>query len=643
MKAWIAAAILAGAGTASAAVQPPQPGAVQQQFDAATAALDAGAWPEALRLLEALETRVRNPRSLAIVRTRKATVLIELGRLDEATEALRVSLPLLPADDPSLSADRYSGLLALGGIAERRFDYAEALRQYRLAVAVPVSEIDKLTARRGLIQTQLFSDPEAALREADAALAVLAAAAPRDRALQGSLQTLKGRALLNLARFAEARVELERSTRLLGDLTLRVDRADLLARSDLALAALLSHREDDARRYLAYTGAGRFERGALELTGLSEIPRCGGDLVPEDVAVIQAGVADDGSVAYAMPIYASRRGASALAFARAVANWSFDRESVARIPPFLRSVARFELRCTTVAPRDVHAENSFAAPARMAAADPAWETMLRRLSIGGLVTLRQELAALDRAAAPDPHSLLPVLVMLSRHGSVPRDEREMLLRRALPLAARQPNSAPLVASIALAIGFERSSQGPRTRRDRPDFDALLAMPEVRDSPRAGAEIRLAQGRRLFADKEDARALALAAAVRDMPGLTRDDPLRAQALELIVAVQAARGDVAGARAAHEAIGPRARPCGLWPRQTGFGVSDADFPRDALRWGFEGWGMNELSVAADGSVAEARTLVAYPAFVFGAAASCGPPASRTTTSSTWRPPRSISKFW
>jgi TonB family protein len=30
------------------------------------------------------------------------------------------------------------------------------------------------------------------------------------------------------------------------------------------------------------------------------------------------------------------------------------------------------------------------------------------------------------------------------------------------------------------------------------------------------------------------------------------------------------------------------------------------------------MNELSVAADGSVADARTLVAYPAFVFGEAA-------------------------
>jgi tetratricopeptide (TPR) repeat protein len=622
-----AAALLAGLSSAAGAQSPPAP-SVQQRFDAATAALDAQNWEEALRQYEALEAGLRVPRSLAIVRARKASALVELNRLDEAAESLRIALPLLPADDASLQPDRYIGLLTLGAIAERRFDYAEALRQYRLAAAVPVAELGKLSAYRGLIQAQLFDDPEGALRDADAALAIAARVAPGDQALQGSVQTLKGRALMNLARFAEAREALEQAMRLLGNLTLRVDRADLLARSDLALAALLSGHEDDARRYLAYTGAGRFARGSLRMNPNNAIPRCGGDLAPADVVVVQAAVADDGSVTFASPVYASRRGPSARLFAEAVANWSFDRESVATIPALLRSVARFELRCSNAGPPERYAEHRESTLARVAAADPAWGAALRRLSLAGLRGARQELAALERQPQAGT-GLLPVLAMLGMHQAIPPAEREAYLRRALALAARA-GDAGVVASLAFAIACAHQEQVPGSRLSDPlDYAALLALPEVQGLPRAAAEIRLALARHEFARDHGDRALVQAGRVRDMAELEPNDALRLQALEVGVAVAAARGDSASARVLFAEMGPAAPRCGVLPRREQIRASASDFPRDAMRWGFEGRATSEILVAPAGNVAEARTLAAYPAFVFG------PPALRIVQRTRYAP--------
>jgi tetratricopeptide (TPR) repeat protein len=612
-----AAALLAGFADAGALAQAAPSPTVQQQFDAATAALDARDWEEALRLYEALEARLSVPRSLAIVRTRKASALVELNRLDEAAESLRTALPLLPADDESLQPDRYIGLLTLGAIAERRFDYAEALRQYRLAVAVPVADLGKLSAYRGLVQAQLFDDPEGALRDAEAALAITARVAPEDRALEGSVQTLKGRALMNLGRFVEAREALELALRLLGNLTLRVDRADLLARSDLALAALLTGQAEAAKRYLAYTGAGRVERGHLRMNPNNWIPRCGGDLAPADVVVVQAAVAEDGSVTHASPVYASRRGPSARIFAQAVANWSFDRESVGTIPPLLRSVARLELRCSSMGAPGRYAEERDSVLARVAAADPAWDAALRRLSPDGLRGLRQELAALERRPEPEP-GLFPALAALAMHQAVPPAEREAYLGRAIALAARA-DSPQLVATLALALGSVRREAIAGSRLSDPlDYDHLLALPEVRAAPRAAAEIRLAMARHEFWDDRGDRALEIAAGVRDMAGLAAGDPLRLQALEIGVAVAAARGDEAGARALFAAMGPAAERCGVTANRRRILARGADFPSDAWRWGFEGWAMSEMSVAPGGTVAEARTLVAYPAFVFGEAA-------------------------
>ena len=590
---------------------------VQQQFDAASAALEAENWAEALRLFELLEARLQtgNPRSLAITRTRKGAVLFELGRIEEADQALRNGLPGLPSGDETLQEDRYHALLTLARIAEHALHYQEAQQRYRTAAAVPLPEFDKLAAYRGLVQTKLFDDPEAALADADRALAVIAAAAPEDRQIEGQFHTLKGRALLNLGRFREARAELEHAMRQLGNLTLRVDRADLVARSDLAIAALLAGDTQAAQRYLAYTGAGRFRRGALGADAGNELPPCGPDLAPNDVAIIEVSVLNDGTVGNVVPIYASRRGPSALTFARAVASWKFESERLEDIPPLLRSVARLELRCTHFAPE------------RYPGADgrpPQWRERHSSLArsavtpsgVPPLATLRRHLAALE--GEPASADRADLLLSLGYHPGVPASESAAYLRRALPMMAASGAPPTAVARVALAIApAERNAREGAGRRDPPDFLGLLSLPTVRDDPQVTALVRLAEGRRLYGDEQDLRAIALAQEVRRMPGIAPGSPADVQALELLAASHAARGEPEAARLARQAIGPGARACPIPARQRRSRASTHDFPNDALHWGFEGWAVQEALATEDGRPTDVRTVIGYPPFVFSEA--------------------------
>jgi hypothetical protein len=70
------AAPAASAPAPAPATPAPATGTIQQLFEQSTQATEAADYPRALEILTALEGRVvRNPRSLAIVRVRKAMVL----------------------------------------------------------------------------------------------------------------------------------------------------------------------------------------------------------------------------------------------------------------------------------------------------------------------------------------------------------------------------------------------------------------------------------------------------------------------------------------------------------------------------------------------------------------------------------------
>jgi len=200
---------------AAPAAPAPATGTIQQLFEQSTQATEAADYPRALEILTALEGRVvRNPRSLAIVRVRKAMVLAELSRWAEARDLLNQAAPALPRDDASLSTDRYRAAYTLGRVSMGDLDYVGALAHFSAALAEAEGPAARIQALLGQAQAGTFVDPAEALKAAEAANAI-AVADPKmfDKASLAHIDLIRGRALLNLGQFDPAEKLFARAVR----------------------------------------------------------------------------------------------------------------------------------------------------------------------------------------------------------------------------------------------------------------------------------------------------------------------------------------------------------------------------------------------------------------------------------------------
>lgn len=619
---WIAAA----AAAVQAVPAAPAGQSIQQQFDAASAALDKAQWDEAARLYEGLEARLgaatpTAARSRAIVRIRKAHALVNLHRWGEAETALRHGLAALPANDASVREDRALGLLDMGELSERALDYGEALKDYRAAEpALPGSF--QVRALRGMIQTGMFYDAQQALADAERGLA-LAATDPGNKRREAVFRTLRGRVLLNLGRTAEARQDFEKAVSLLGGLTEHVDVNDLAARSDAAVAARLAGDEEAARKYLAWTGAGHFDTpfpAALDMPP----PPCGDELKPDDVAVVELAISPEGSVAEATPIYASRQGTSALLFARAAGAWSWQPEDLAKIPPLFRALTRLEMRCSTAVRHPLVAEllrpevDEWLQQQHVEPLDSGDVGQAARLK-----PLQAELARREATAGPAAVALVPVLVDIARNPLVSIAEGQAHLDRALAIAAAAKAPGPVVAYLGILRALDLDWRAIHAGQADAPLRALLADSRIAADPRAATAVRLALAARLAASKAGrADAMALLDDATRTPGLPAQDPMRAAAFARLASLKLANGDTEAARATYAASGLSADQCALLdatPRLKRGAGSSGDFPQEAMRWGFEGWARLEYDLTAAGVTTNVRPTVAYPPFIFGKAGS------------------------
>lgn len=611
-----AAASLAAALPAAAqqAQQPQTQPTVEQQYDAATRALREDRWEDALRQYEAIEARVghANAQSLAVIRIRKGEALLALGRLDEAVEALRLGLGALPAADRSLDSERFTATLTLGRAAEQAFDYRAATAHFRAAAAIDVSPARRLAAYRGLIQTQIFFDAEAALRDADEGIRLARLATPGEEQVEGSYRTLRSRVLLNMGRFAEARQELETATRQVGGLMrTRIERRDIIARSDLSLAAALAGDQEGARLALALTGAGRIRGAFPPVDGRLAPPRCGNGLDPGDVGVVEFSIRDNGTVGHSTPIYSSKSGEAALTFGRAVSRWWWPPDEIRQIQPVFRSAIRVELRCTQ------RPLESWELPADEAAAVARWsaahgvplETDVSR--VWSAAQLQADLAALEARHGRAAPQLIVPLMRLGRASELRPRDRVPFLERALSIAAVAAVPDPYLSLIAFRLHSVRREAEERDS-DVPDFQRILAEPAVRGNSYVAADVHLTTAQSLaYHGRAAAAAEALQRAFA--VNLPADHPLVAGMLELTAVMHAARGDHGAAEAAWQRIPAAARRCIMPPRRGTASVGSSDFPMAAMRWGFEGWAIVESLVGRSGATS-VRTTVAYPPLVF-----------------------------
>lgn len=596
---------------------------VQARFEAATAKLGAKDAAGALQDLDALESFLAgqpkpNQFNLAVTRAMRAEALVALGRADEARLAVDTALGGPWLDRAGLEPIRDSAQLLSAKLFEASLDHAAAAKLYLTVSERTKDSAIRATALIGAARTEMFVDAPSALNHIDAAVKLAESDAAVGKAEMANILGLKGRILINGGRYEEAKTVLVRAVDLRGGLTTRTDLGDASLRADAGIAFLRLNRPDLARKYLAFSGAGVSEV-PLPTPLESPLPPCGGeaDIRPDDVAVIEFTVLEDGRVVAPRPIFASRQGEMAYVFARAVGDWSWDPEKVREVKLFFRYSPRVELRCTNKAGRpSLMAEFEQATSAWLAAEHA---TILNGSTADVARQLKQRLDALpagDRSA-----SRLALLIQLQRNAAIPDESRKAYAAEAIALARALRAPQP----VLFLVSFDAASLESARRlsmRQRADehvrrLKALLAAPDFTD-PRIRATIATIMASALAYAKRPDEEIAALRSVVDDKALPERDPLKVAALVALANAYAARQDFPAAQAAYARTGLTAQQCALLDNgpvlsQSGFG----SFPDEAMQWGFDGWTSLEYDVAADGKTRNARIVSAYPPQVFAKA--------------------------
>lgn len=595
----------------AAAVQAAQP-SVQQAFETATTLQREGKNAEALAAWEALEKRVlNNRRTMAVIAARKASALSKLNRRDDAIAAARSSLVGMPEGDATLRQDRFDTLLLLGAVAQASLDYAGATDLFAEAERFAESPSEKLGVLLALATTAVFVAPDRARAALDRADTVLTGqkVAP---AVAADFQRQRTLLALNTGDVAGARKMAAKTVQTLGGMSLKVDLRDVQARSDAAIAALLAGDKDEARRFMAYTGAGRLGDDKVLSPGAGITPPdCGGDadLKPSDVAIVQFSIGEDGSVSVIEPVYAAGGGRVALEFARAAQKWSWKPEDVKALPPFYRYNVRVELRCSV----------AFERPALQAtlAGDLAEWLRTKRVAmpVGGdrltgsdVATLKAGLSAAQAGAI----ATLPALYRLMTSSAVGREDARAYGQQAMAII--DASDAPPLARLAVALPTAKAATAEVWRNSpvRQRLEAMIVDPRYAADPRAQAVLRLeiADG-----DKPgSARAIETLRAVADDPALSAQDPFKVGALVRLASAEKIAGRPDVARTMFERSGLAPSQCAVVDKPPQLLRFGGEFPQEARRWGFEGWTQVETDIDAEGKALNTRVVAAYPPFVF-----------------------------
>ena len=387
-------------------------------------------------------------------------------------------------------------------------------------------------------------------------------------------------------------------------------------------AALLTGNKDRARKLLAYTGAGRIAESPFASAKVMRVPDCDDSvgMRPDDSAVVEFSIADNGTVEDAQTVFTRGNYATARAFGEAVRSWVWQPEKVARLPAFYRALIRVELRCS----KSGGGLPSVTAPFRQRVA--AWSRPLLAqpygLPLGGpeLAVVRQRAAALETAGDGIGAGTLIALTLLDdpvarRSDLVDADHAATLLAGADP-ARRASVAAVRALSEARMVGlYPKMTNSFGLARE-----GLLL--KAAQQPMVAADALAQDTLRLYALTEnlsgrfDEREVAVLHEVADDTRLDAASPLRQVAVLRLASIAARDGRRAEAEALFARTGLSEEQCSLIgdiPRLKSSNF-DQDYPVEAIAMGFEGWVREEFDIAADGRTASPRTIIAYPPFVF-----------------------------
>ena len=595
---------------------------LQQRFDAASDAAASGRCADAIREFEAIEAtgaQRRNPTLAATIDLRKGRCLVQEGRTNEGEIAIRRGLPVLTPKQADFGGDLGDARLALGLAARSRLDYDAAAREFQ-AAADMAQGVQRVIPLLRLSQVTMFDRDGRALAAAQEARALALSAPEFGKKDVAAVQTQYARVLLNEGRAKEAYKELKESLAKQGGLGSKVGASDIATRSDLAIAALQNRDLEGARLYLAYSGAGRMRDESFTPAAVMDPPVCGGEagLTPEDQAIVEFTLEEDGRVSGVSPIYTTGKRAAALAFARAVGDWSWRPEAAKKIPLLFRYTARVEVRCVKApaAPRLIRPleEAVEAWLESETGAGPAW----REVPAAAALPL-QEASLLKSQAAKDHARTLQAALALAE--SPVTDTEKTRAALATATAAADALGAPVPVRTYVALLQQQAWSEGGADAYRKSLRSLLAQPDLGADPLSAATMRLLIAQPVSKSGPPADAKLLLDAVVNEPALPDRHPLKIAAMLSQANVLAAARDLPAARAAFERTGLTAEQCaslGLQPVVSRSGASSSDYPMAAIQLGFEGWVRTEYDIGADGRTVAPRAVVAYPPFIFDEAA-------------------------
>lgn len=185
-------------GTCEAQTQTATP-TLQQQFNAATDAAQAGDCKTAMPLFEALakDPRVK-PGSLpaAAIAVREGHCLLSAGRNDEGEALVEAGLPVMRAAGANYAGDVAGAEIELGNLASLRHDEALAIAHYRAALTLLTGD-ERITPLLDLAQVTAFDGGTEPLADADEALKLAMAKGQPDKKVLAYIHDIHARILMN--------------------------------------------------------------------------------------------------------------------------------------------------------------------------------------------------------------------------------------------------------------------------------------------------------------------------------------------------------------------------------------------------------------------------------------------------------------
>jgi tetratricopeptide (TPR) repeat protein len=358
----------------------------QQIFDQAEADFYKADWPAAIKgyaLVAKPDNDGQMSESQGVIHAQLARAYAYHRETGKAVREATLALIGLTPDDAPMRASLW---LAVGDAQLYDLAIPQAIEAYEKSLEAAQqakSSGGVIRAKIGLARCYMTVEPEKAKALLDAVLTspdVTSAPQP----LLAQLNDLRGRASLNLGRAQDAMTYLKKAVSLSGGIRgSKVSLLQIAIRGDAAIGALLTNHLEDAREYLAWTGAGHLP-SAEWTSGLGDPPVCSeaAGIHPEDMVVVEFSIDEAARASDVVPVYASRPGELGIAFARAVKRWKWNPERIADLPPFLaqdgarRNALHFApepgAACRPVLPTDVHVAFSTAGFARRPCASPEW-------------------------------------------------------------------------------------------------------------------------------------------------------------------------------------------------------------------------------------------------------------------------------